>query len=365
MFFSFSANFFLLKISFDLAGLYLLIRGTSKCKWRKLYENERKEDFFSSRVILVEKCVTLRTKSTMKAGKHRFIFECVLPPELPASFEAKWGSVRYKIEVKMDIPMAIDEFRKIFFNITRKKDLNDDPNMRKVIHSIREKEFWSNSAPFKMKVTIPQTGWAAGQMLKLKVDYDNKSEVTISRTQVTLSRIVTYMSIMPYPSKKIENYVVCTFAAAGCAGRSRITHEGSVEIPINLVPTTAPDCAGCMKIEYELKIEAFSIGLHNNVSINCPIAIGSIPLLSESEWQAKQRERKSRDMTQPNASTSYETSPALTSPNPPFTFPYPHMSNFPQPVIQSQALHPNDMPPPSYEEAMSAFGEHAPSAPLN
>lgn len=116
----------------------MLIRGTSKCEWYDFGQTKT----FASKVILMNMKVSQFGRANLTAGEHHYNFECVLPPSLPASFEAKLGSNCYEIEAKMRSPKAIDETCNVFFTVAQIKDLNIDTKMRNSIHVTKKSKFW-------------------------------------------------------------------------------------------------------------------------------------------------------------------------------------------------------------------------------
>lgn len=208
------------------------------------------------------------------------------------------------------------------------------------------------SEPFTMKVSVPQTGWAVGQLIKFRVDYDNKSHVEIIDTRVKLRRVITYISMRPYTWQKVETETICYFCTGGCAARTTAGHDGVVKIPNILVPTNT-HCSKYLQVSYELKVDAVSEGMRRNVSHQVPIVIGSLSLVSESEWQAKQEEQRQQQLQ--TASTS---SSSHDEKDPKFTAPLMSPKNSirkPKEYVRYYSSQPDYSQPQSFEDAVSNY----------
>lgn len=53
----------------------------------------------------------------LPAGEHIYPFTCVLPPNLPSSFEGEFGHVRYTVKVVLDRPWKFDQETKMAFTV--------------------------------------------------------------------------------------------------------------------------------------------------------------------------------------------------------------------------------------------------------
>lgn len=131
----------------------------------------------------------------MASGTYRYEFACPLPPQLPASFEATLGHIRYNVEAVLDIPWRFDKESKLQFTIVRNDDLNEFMDLKLPCKSEEIKRFWClccETDPLIITVTLPYSGFAPGQRILVAVNYANKSGVEVYNTKITLRRVVKF-----------------------------------------------------------------------------------------------------------------------------------------------------------------------------
>lgn len=129
------------------------------------------------------------------SGTHRYDFALQLPPMLPASFEASKGHIRYEIESVLDIPWSFDKEFKLQFTVARNDDLSLDSQLKIPVQMEEIQTFCClccQSQPMMMTVSIPRTGFAAGESIPININYINKSDVAADRTKINLKRIIRY-----------------------------------------------------------------------------------------------------------------------------------------------------------------------------
>lgn len=132
---------------------------------------------------------------TMPSGTHRYDFACQLPPQLPASFEASHGDIRYKVQAVLDVPWGFDKEFDIQFTVVRTDDLNLKPQLKIPCQGEEMKRFcclFCESEPMIMTVTVPYFGYTPGQDVHVKIKYDNKSNVEITATKINLKRMIEF-----------------------------------------------------------------------------------------------------------------------------------------------------------------------------
>lgn len=129
------------------------------------------------------------------SGTHRYDFACSLPSQLPASFEASHGHIRYTVEAVLDIPWRFDKETKVQFTLVRLNNLNEFPDLKLACRSEEIKRFccsFCESQPLIMTVTLPFSGFIPGQNIHVNVNYNNTSDVQVDRTRISLNRIIRY-----------------------------------------------------------------------------------------------------------------------------------------------------------------------------
>ena len=63
-------------------------------------------------------------------GTYNYTFQCMLPPELPTSVEARIGYIRYLARVVIDIPRAFDKEFDCPFTVIKGINLQAIPALR-------------------------------------------------------------------------------------------------------------------------------------------------------------------------------------------------------------------------------------------
>lgn len=131
----------------------------------------------------------------VQSGTHRYNFSCLLPSQLPSSFEGSDGHIRYSVEAVLDVPWFFDKTYQVQFTVVRVDDLNLHPELKIPSHSEEIKRFcccFCESEPLIVTVVIPYTGYTPGQNIHFTITYNNKSNVQILSTKICLKRTVEF-----------------------------------------------------------------------------------------------------------------------------------------------------------------------------
>lgn len=328
----------------------MFITGTASCEFltkkqrSNSYDRPTRYDSESTRYygsdILLNSKVTLFPRGVIPAGVHSYNFECFLPTQLPASFEAKHGSIRYEVKSKLDIPWAIDKEGKRPFTVARVDDLNLDPRMRlPIANEERKPIYWCifcRGDPCIITVKVPQSGYASGELLKYKLDLDNRSNVDISDSRITFVRVISYVSSNPRRNMKFESRELYYRSTPGVDSGEIVSYDGQFEIPRFLSSSNSHICRS-VTISYELRIEVVPTKCLPNFTIATPITIGAIPLRSAAELQQMQQ------TVVPSAPV--QQGPIIVPQH--IVVQSPAVPSSPQTIDKDSLL-----PPPSFEEAM-------------
>ena len=157
-------------------GLYFIIHGHARCGWSETETSYNGDRTTYTTVYYEGLNVYLNIKTYLfghkgansiiiEAGIHRYNFECQLPAQLPGSFEAKHGHVRYHIEACLDIPWRFDEETTLQFTVVQNDDLNRFSDLKLPCQNEIVKTFcclFCESEPLFITVTIPCSGFAPG-----------------------------------------------------------------------------------------------------------------------------------------------------------------------------------------------------------
>lgn len=72
----------------------------------------------------------------LEPGEHTYIFQCLLPPNLPTSLETEYGYIRYTARVVLDNPQCPDKSFAVPFTVIKAVDLNNIPELRVIYQFI-------------------------------------------------------------------------------------------------------------------------------------------------------------------------------------------------------------------------------------
>lgn len=71
----------------------------------------------------------LKGHSNYAPAEYTYPFDWDLPAELPISFEAKFGYIRYKVVAGLDRPLRPDKCYTEMFTMLKRADLNEIPDL--------------------------------------------------------------------------------------------------------------------------------------------------------------------------------------------------------------------------------------------
>lgn len=159
----------------------------------------------------------------IERGEHIYNFQFRLPAGLPSSFEGEFGHIRYIATVVLDIPRWPDDVFQQPFTVIKPLDLNDDPELRVIIHitfslqsetivqknmcfffsslqnpvTVRENHLYHPcfllcclpSNPLSMLSQIPVGGYAPGQTINLSINVDNQSNTRVPKFTMELVQV--------------------------------------------------------------------------------------------------------------------------------------------------------------------------------
>lgn len=205
----------------------------------------------------------------------------MLPPQLPTSFESKYGYIRYQIKVELERPWKFD-FKFCFaFTVIKILDLNyESPGLRNKLKAETTKTFLFsfNSKALFLSAEIPISGFVAGQTVPVSIFINNETNVDVEETQVALKKIIHYNSQTPRRRTKERVEMAAEVRHAGVPGKSK----GNIEVQLSLPPVPPSNIAFCqvIQVSYEIRVLAKVGGIHRNAVLRLPITIGTVPLNS-------------------------------------------------------------------------------------
>lgn len=238
-------------------------------------------------------------------GYQGFQFQYQLPPNAPSSINARFASINYEIEARLVLPQSYDLVAKRVFTVIRVEDLNARPELRNPETQVITKNFGSSikGQPLTLKVTIPKSGFALEEDIKLSIEYSNSSGANVLRTRVKLIKYERYKCVTEHKeltgfksvlghgivgghrSGESKFFVknVATSSAEGCKGNFKKTFIHTFQVPPNL-PVSTGKTSRMYQVYYELKVTADLIWpiLWRKVSMTFPITIGEVSISDPS-----------------------------------------------------------------------------------
>lgn len=285
-----------------------MIRGVVKCQWAETenYGNSTRTVCYKGKDVLLDDKVTFFPGGKILVGIHRYDFECTLPLDIPGSYQTFLGIIEYKVQVKVDIPWAIDKNKEKRFTVVRVEDLNLNFMAFIPIKIETTKALCSilncSRKPCILTLSIPHCGYVPGQDLPFQIEFRNKSDVSISYTNAALNRNTTYLSDTPFIKAKVKSeFIARVHIRRMNKNKDIYTYEGTLRIPSNLHPSNV-HCSRKLKVSYELVIEVVLVGCHSNVKIETAIIIGSIPITNADDLLAEYlRSKRGESASAPTA----------------------------------------------------------------
>lgn len=201
-----------------------------------------------------------------------------LPPLLPATLAGSFGGIDYKVEAVLDIPWRFDKEIKVPFTVIRHDNLNDYPELKIPMKQEEIKTFcclFCASDPCIITVSIPHGGFAAGQVIPVKIEYANKSNSDVIRTRIKLKRTFSFTSSTPEHKTRSDTDKMVEIYDAGVKGGESKVIECLLEIPGIMVSSNSRFCR-VVQISYFLEVECEVDGCHSNPVLRFPITIGTV-----------------------------------------------------------------------------------------
>lgn len=252
------------------------------------------------------------TQAEFAAGLHKFNFSCQLPPQLPTSFESKYGHIRYQVKVEMERPWKFDIKYCFAFTVLKVLDLNyESPALRSPLKNEVTKNFFFGlgSKTLFVSAEILSSGYVAGQFVTISVKINNESNVDVEEIKFSLKKFIHYNSQSPRRKTRERVEMAAETRHAGVPGKSKGNIEAQLVIPA--VPPTNIAFCSVIQVSYEIHVQAKVGGIHRSPLLRLPITLGTVPL-QNSQVAASSTLNMSNWQLQPGASNApYPTQPSL------------------------------------------------------
>ena len=188
-------------------GVCLKVEGFATCNWTETEHHGTGKNrtsrtiHFSGREDYINTVFYLAggihgSTIELMPGLHRYQFSCMLPPMLPTSIEAQHGHIRYVVKVVLERSWKFDLTYTTAFTVLKQLDLNyENPTLRNPIKMEINKSFsfgFFKSDPLLMSVSIPYSGFVAGQPVNIEIEINNQSRVAIDDVKISLKKTIHY-----------------------------------------------------------------------------------------------------------------------------------------------------------------------------
>lgn len=218
-------------------------------------------------------------QTELSPGLHKFNFSCQLPPQLPTSFESKYGYIRYQIKVEVERPWKFDIKYCFAFTIIKVLDLNyESPALRSPLKTEISKTFFLGlgSKPLFVSAEIPMSGFVAGQAVPISVTINNESKINVDEIKISLKKIIHYNALTPRRRTRERVESAAEVRHSGVPAKSKGNAYAQLNLPA--VPPTNVAFCRVLQVSYEIHVVAKVGGIHRSPVLRLPLTIGTVPL---------------------------------------------------------------------------------------
>ncbi|XP_062565160.1 arrestin domain-containing protein 17-like [Armigeres subalbatus] len=277
--------------SCSVSKLLLTINGVGKTKFADRESGSKgplkgKERYLNSALVLYQSQDKL---TEVPAGTYSHGFACHLPDTLPASFEGKFGNIRYWLKATLERPWRQSKSCTIHFQVVRQLDLNDEVLLPVRSELTKALGYWPciPSGILYASVELCTSGFVPGQFIPAVIQVNNKGNNKMTKIVTMLVQKVIYSAKRPFMFQKIERTIVCKNVTPGIG-----LPEGGVLAAENLqVPWVLPSSSYSfvVQIAYEVAVEfQFDTCFFNaNQTVRVPVKIGVIPARDSNLIESK------------------------------------------------------------------------------
>ena len=217
-------------------------------------------------------------------GVHLYKFSARIPKKVPASAEGKFGFIRYKVEVNLEIPFMPDLSAVEDFIVVTHEDLNNYPEL-KLPSEVEEVRtfccFMCESEPLMIKLSTPQTGYALGDEVRIKIEIFNRSKTKFDKSMVTLNRIETFYSYTPSEKSKKFRIPLTAVISKGVDPLQNVNFTEAIHIPLKATVSNDRIC-NVFQVTYEVEFSMKQSKRSTAATAAIPVCVGNIALQMNS-----------------------------------------------------------------------------------
>jgi hypothetical protein len=286
--------------------------GRAKVKWSETTSTgqtvittvyKSKEPYIHESMDLIGGSTESNEITTLAPQEHHFPFAFELKADhMPSSFEGKFGSVRYLVRARLDLPMRLNRKCERFFTVIADRDLNQIPGVEAEIETTESKTLrnlvFVKTGTLRCTAKLPFGGFVPGQALDLEttVEYSGSESEKNDPVQSVSAKIVQRAEFIGQvkcfgksrTKRRHENTVVAeaktTAEKVFDSEKSEKQSGGVIHSTFDslVFPSLPPNHEGSQSINvgYLVKIEVDPAGLHRDLTMEIPITLGTVPLTS-------------------------------------------------------------------------------------
>lgn len=220
----------------------------------------------------------------VSAGVHLYKFSNRIPANAASSVEGKFGYIRYKIEVNLDIPYAKDLRSEQTFVVVRHEDLNRYQEL-KIPSEVEDAQtfccFLCESDPILIRLSTYKSGFILGERFEVKVDIINRSGVNFPNSLVSLNRVESAISYSPLIKTKRHVLPMTAIHSKGVGPRKTSNFVVALNIPNNAIVSN-DRVSDVFQITYEIKFQMKAPKRRSSVEVNLPIYVAHVGFREDS-----------------------------------------------------------------------------------
>lgn len=261
-------------------GLRLRVQGVASVKWTEVDEEssttyQGEQVFLNSVNHFFEKEGSEAIK--VSSGVHLYKFSCRIPNDAPGSAEGRYGYIRYKVDINLDIPQLPELSSVQPFVVVRHEDLNQYPELR-LPNEIEEMKtfccFICGSDPVLLKMSTSQSGFVCGDTIRVKIELFNRSNVRFSHSMISFNRVETFHSCTPIVKFKKSYTPITWLKSKGVDAKKNEVFEENIQVPESLTLSNDRLCE-VFQITYEIVVAVKVATKSSNIVARLPVFVGT------------------------------------------------------------------------------------------
>lgn len=209
---------------------------------------------------------------------YAYPFAVSIPPNLPASYNGKYGYVRYEVVVTIENYSQKYEVFKWPLLVEVPVDLNRlDESIRRPAKMEMERSFGClccASGPLYVIVDIPSKCYLPGQTIPIQIECDNASNVEVTKIKIKFRSKYVFVVTVPHQTTEEEEKDIQVVELGKVEPHATKNFTAEIKIPHDLRPSNLDTC-GIISLSYDMHVQVMVSGIHFDLSDRFPLTIGS------------------------------------------------------------------------------------------